>query len=94
VLLTIMQRTDVPSIVHGAVTAMRVLRCLTVPGDVVGHTAQIAPAVLEGATRLAIHNANPATSKPEVPGESLFEVEYIRSPAPRFSFSVGAAAED
>ena len=81
-LLTIMQRTDVPSIVHGAVTAMGVLRCLTVPGDVVGDAAKVVLAMCEGATGPFICDNDSAAGKPEVPGDPWFNVERAVSPAP------------
>jgi len=74
--------TDVESIVHKAVTAMRALRRLTVPGDVVSDAVQVVPAICEGATGLPICDTDPAAGKPEVPGDSWFNVERAVSPAP------------
>jgi len=78
----LMQPTDVPSIVHHAVTAVRVLRGLTVPGDVVGHAAEIVPAVGETAAGETVGDLDLAAAERVEVGVALGDEERARRPTP------------
>jgi len=77
-----MQPTDVPSVVHHTITAVCILRGLTVPGDVVGHAAEIVPAVGETAAGETVGDLDLAAAERVEVGVALGDKECARRPTP------------
>ena len=72
---------DLVVVVHRTPAAVRTLRGLTVPGDIVGHAAQIVPAVSETATVIVLDLDLAALVRP-IGGASLGDEERAMRPAP------------
>lgn len=76
-----MPLTNIIVVVHEAVAAIRVMRCITIPGDVFSHAAQVIPAVRDAATWLAVRDADFTGGIPHIPGVSSVNMECAVSPA-------------